>query len=228
MERKNGLKNIPLGVLAGLVAVILASGGATAWFTWRALNPPLPVAEFPPIEPEIPADVPPLDPTLPADSATDPGTQPPSTPTAPTELSGQIFWLKDTGTGFDLAPEAIAIAPDSTPDAKVGAAFEQLLSQQGNPAEDAFTTIPPSTRLLSARVEADGVYVDLSAEFATGGGSASMVGRLGQVIYTATAFDPDAPVWLFVDGEPLTLLGGEGLEIDQPMTRDDFTANFEL
>lgn len=225
MERKNGLKNIPLGVLASLIAVVVASGGATAWFTWRALNPPLPVAEFPPLEPDTPADgATPLDPSVPAD----PTTQQPGTPTAPTEINGQIFWLKDTGTGFDLAPEAITIAADSTPDAQVSDAFEQLFSKQGNPAEDAFTTIPPSTRLLSARVDADGIHVDLSAEFATGGGSASMVGRLGQVFYTATAFDPGAPVWLSVDGTPLTLLGGEGLEIDQPMTRDDFKANFDL
>jgi len=33
-------------------------------------------------------------------------------------------------------------------------------------------------------------------------------------------------VWLDVEGEPLTLLGGEGLIVSQPMTRSDVAAEF--
>ena len=228
MERKNGLKNIPLGVLAGLATLVLASGGATAWITWRALNPKPPVAEFPTLEtpPEL-GTAP--DGAAPAESDPKPD-QPVKQPETPAsaELSGQIFWLKDTGTGFDLTPEPITVAGDAAPAEQVSAAFEQLFAKAGNPEDEAFTTIPESTQLLAVSVEADGVHVDLSGDFASGGGSASMMGRLGQVIYTATAFDPAAPVWLSVDGKPLTLLGGEGLEVSQPITRDDFKANFEL
>jgi spore germination protein GerM len=230
MDYRNKLRQIPLGVLAGLATLVLASGGSVAWFTWRALNPTPPVAEFPNLEietepmlalPEVaaPADLP--------GTETSPAKEPVAQ-TAPTEATGQVFWLKDEGTGFKLVAQSISVAADAAPSDRVAAAFTNLLSKSGDPSQEAFTTIPEQTRLINAAVEADGIHVDLSGEFETGGGSAAMMGRLGQVIYTATAFDPAAPVWISVEGKPLTLLGGEGLEVSQPMTRSDFDADFEL
>jgi spore germination protein GerM len=230
MDYKDKLRRIPLGVAAGLATLVLASGGSVAWFTWRSLNPVPPVAEFPSLEgnPDQSSQtttpqplVSPTDPTAPEVSQGDP-----TTPTPAAEQTGQIFWLKDEGGQLELVPEAITVAGDASPDAQVKAAFDTLLTKTGDAEQDAFTTIPEQTQLLAATVEEDGIHVDLSANFTSGGGSASMTGRLGQVIYTATAFDPTAPVWISVDGQPLTLLGGEGLEVSQPMTRDDFNQGF--
>ncbi|MBE9111311.1 GerMN domain-containing protein [Nodosilinea sp. LEGE 07298] len=230
MHYRNKLRQIPLGILAGLTTLVLASGGSVAWFTWRALNPTPPVAEFPSIDietdpmlalPEVSAPVttPNVDETAPKDPVIQP---------APAEVTGQVYWLKDEGTGFALVPQPITVAADASPSEQITAAFSDLLSKAGDPSQQAFSTIPEQTQLLDASVEADGVHVDLSSDFQTGGGSAAMMGRLGQVIYTATAFNPDAPVWISVDGKPLTLLGGEGLEVSQPMTRSDFDENFAL
>ncbi len=230
MHYRNKLRQIPLGIVAGLATLVLASGGSVAWFTWRALNPTPPVAEFPNIDiqtdpmlalPEVSAPV--TTPNTVETAPKDPVTQP-----APAEVTGQVYWLKDNGTGFELVAQPISVAAAASPSEQVTAAFGDLLSKPGDPSQQAFSTVPEQTQLLAASVEADGVHVDLSSEFETGGGSAAMVGRLGQVIYTATAFDPDAPVWVSVDGKPLTLLGGEGLEVSQPMTRSDFDEGFQL
>jgi spore germination protein GerM len=231
MDHKDKLRRIPLGIFAGLATLMLASGGSVAWFTWRNLNPKPPVAEFPALEPKPDTTV-----TTPPETAVSPVE--PATPTAPpkettspapaADVTGQIFWLKDEGGQLKLVPEAISVASDASPEAQVKAAFDALLSKPGDPEQNAFTTIPEQTKLLEATVQADGIHVNLSADFEAGGGSASMMGRLGQVIYTATAFDPAAPVWILVDGKPLTLLGGEGLEVSQPMTREDFNQGFEL
>lgn len=231
MDDNKRLGRIPLGIVAGLVTVVLASGGATAWFTWRALNPKPPVADFPTIEsvPEQPVSSKPATET-PVETPTDPATpeKEPVTQAPAAEITGQVYWLKDDGTRFQLVPESFSVTAEASPDAQVKAAFETLLSKTGDPEQEAFTTIPEGTQLLEATVEADGVHINLSSDFQYGGGSASMMGRLGQVIYTATAFDPSAPVWISVDGKPLTLLGGEGLEVSQPMTRQSFENSFPL
>ena len=231
MDDNKRLGRIPLGIVAGLVTVVLASGGATAWFTWRALNPKPPVSDFPTIEsvPEQPVSSKPATET-PVETPTDPATpeKEPVTQAPAAEITGQVYWLKDDGTRFQLVPESFSVTAEASPDAQVKAAFETLLSKTGDPEQEAFTTIPEGTQLLEATVEADGVHINLSSDFQYGGGSASMMGRLGQVIYTATAFDPSAPVWISVDGKPLTLLGGEGLEVGQPMTRQSFENSFPL
>jgi spore germination protein GerM len=229
MDYKTRLRQIPLGILVGLITLVLASGGSVAWFTWRALNPRPPVAEFPTLEipPEITTPLP--DTISPGDTATPETPDTGSVDQAPVaDVDAQVYWLKDDGTGFQLVPQTVAVPRDASPSAQVTAAVEALLAKSGDPSQEAFSTIPEGTRLLSAEVKADGVHVNLSSTFETGGGSASMIGRLGQVIYTATAFDPGASVWLSVEGQALTLLGGEGLEIRQPMTRNDFNQDFQL
>ncbi|MGB2924080.1 MAG: GerMN domain-containing protein [Limnothrix sp.] len=136
----------------------------------------------------------------------------------------RLYWLKDEGDRFTLIPTEFSV--QDTPENQLTALFQALLT---TPPEAEFSsTIPQGTELLSLEVQADGVVVNLSEDFQFGGGSSSMMGRLGQVIYTATSLDPEASVWLQIEGEPLELLGGEGLEVSQPMTRNIFDAEFEL
>ncbi|HIK49371.1 MAG TPA: GerMN domain-containing protein [Oscillatoriales cyanobacterium M59_W2019_021] len=141
--------------------------------------------------------------------------------------TAQIYWLKDTGTKLELAPVEVSVKADANnPDVVLKGAFEQLLSPSSS--AEVVNAIPTGTQLKSVAVKGDGIYVDLSSEFAEGGGSAGIVGRLAQVLYTATSLDSTAPVWIRVDGKPLTTIGGEGIEIPQPLTRENFQEQFEL
>lgn len=56
-----------------------------------------------------------------------------------------------------------------------------------------------------------------------------MIYRVAQVLYTATSIDSQAPVFLSIAGKPLNdyyLLGGEGLLLEYPLTRQKFDKEF--
>jgi spore germination protein GerM len=137
-----------------------------------------------------------------------------------------VYWVKNAGDKFEVVPTQVALKEAGKPDTTLQAAFNNLLA--GPKDATVSSEIPKGTKLRSLSVNNDSIYVDLSAEFTSGGGSSSMTGRLGQVVYTATSLKPDAKVWISVEGKPLELLGGEGLEVSQPSTRQTFDKNFPL
>lgn len=229
MDYKEKLRRIPLGILVGLVTLMLASGGAVAWLTWRSLQPRLPVAGLP--NPMVKSDgstQPLTQPTLPDHSPDSAASTGPNSTKPAAHLTGQIYWLTDEAGKFKLVPQPLEIASDPSPSHPITTVLNALLTKSGDTSQNTFTTIPADTRLLEASVRPDGIHLNLSASFSSGGGSASMVGRLGQVIYTATSFDPNAAVWIEVEGKPLTLLGGEGLEVNQPISRAQFDQAFNF
>lgn len=85
------------------------------------------------------------------------------------------------------------------------------------------TTIPPGTRVNSVAISKGTATVDLSKEFASGGGSLSMTLRVAQVVATMTEFPTVDRVAFKLDGEPVTSIGGEGVIVDPPRTRDDIS-----
>ena len=138
----------------------------------------------------------------------------------------QVYWLKDSGNSLDMELVGSPIQLKSDLGELLEVAFHRLLAGPGDP--NFTTTIPAGTRLRSVQIKSNGVHVDLSREFTTGGGTASMSGRLGQIIYTATTLQPDAQVWISVEGKPLEYLGGGGLEVEGPLTRQRFQKELAL
>ncbi|MGQ4649302.1 GerMN domain-containing protein [Lyngbya aestuarii] len=239
MQDQEKARRIPLGVIVGVSVIVLAAGSGAAWWVKSSLpsskklqpsetlNSPQ-VTQSPPVirTPGVvvsptPVESPPV--------LQSPGTLNPSETVPPSaQEQVQVYWLNDVNNQIVLVPSSISLTAKSASEPKeiLESAFNTLLA--GSPNQELSTTIPQGTKLRNLSVEKDGVHVDLSEEFTFGGGSASMMGRLAQVIYTGSTLEPATKVWIDVEGKRLEFLGGEGLEIKQPMTRDDFKENFAL
>lgn len=205
-------RRFPLGIVVGLSTLVVATGSATAIFTWQNAqkNQPIPVA-IEPSQPNTPRSI----------SAAPSTSQNLITPQAPTtEKTAQTYWLRDSATDLELVPVAVKVKSADREEALLTAAITHLLTAA--PDKDLMTGIPKGTALRSLKVKSDSVYIDLSKLFTSGGGSLSMTGRLAQILYTATSLNSNAKVFLSVEGKPLTVLGGEGLIVDQPLTRSQF------
>lgn len=196
----NPKNRLSIGLIGGIVAAILATGTLATW--WAVHNLKISLERTPtPTETPVNQD--------------------------PTKIErGQVYWLNSQGDRLILVTRPLSVPKTSNNQQVLQTALETLLAGSKN-ANDT-TTIPEGTKLLSINLDKEGVHLNLSQEFTTGGGSASMIGRLAQVLYTTTTLDPQAKVWLKIEGEPLEILGGEGLEVAQPMTRQWFEENYEL
>ena len=200
MTRQQRVNRISRSTIAIAITAALAAGGGLAWWSFQ---PPNSVTSS--VTPNVVQN------------------SPPSATTQSTTAS--IYLLKDTGRNLELVPLPIEVDTDQ-PNTVLTTAFNSLLT--GIDGGTASSTIPEGTKLRSVKILDDGIHVDLSQEFTTGGGSASMSSRLAQVIYTATSLQPKAKVWIDVEGKPLEVLGGEGLLLEQPLTRQSFKENFTL
>ncbi len=90
-----------------------------------------------------------------------------------------------------------------------------------------FTEIPEETELLSIKNDSERIIVNLSKDFEEGGGSSSMTLRVEQLINTVLDSVDKKAVYLELDGKQVQHIGGEGVVIPQPLSRN-LTAGQEL
>ncbi|BAQ66695.1 GerMN domain-containing protein [Geminocystis sp. NIES-3709] len=183
--------------IAALATTVLAVGTISAWYAYSNLKVENPDKNSPSQPVEIIPD-----------------------PVA-NESSIELYGLNDE---LALVPSIVKIEKGQNDQESLINGFNKLLTV--SESDSLKTAIPQNTKLVSLTVKEDGIHVDLSQEFTSGGGSASMVGRLGQVIYSASSLNPSANVWINVEGKPLEVLGGEGIMVEQPMTRELFIESF--
>lgn len=228
-------------VIAGL-SLLLALTGGTAWIIWQTNHPRLVIQSQPSTQIEQSANtVPSTVPHSTAKAQPTSKTPIPSAPTAPKrvpsgeetvtqpifEPPAQVYWLQARGQQVEMVPVAMSRVPQRTETAALTEALNYLFTHPKLDRLD--STIPQGTRLLSLQIKPDGIHLNLSQEFTQGGGSTSMIYRVAQVLYTATSLDPQAKVYLSVEGKQLNEdnpLGGEGLILRQPMTRQQFVNDY--
>ena len=246
MEDRKSISKSAVATISALTLSAVAIGSGLAWFTLQSAPP---VANAPSNNPSTPATVAPapiVPPTVaPVTIVPNPTVITPVTPSQlPTVITKPItpniaqnqdgtvkIWrLDDNGKKTFLVPQDRKDPEPTTsnPEVRVQRSMSTLLASAGKPDGKLTSTIPVGTKLLSSKILADGIHIDLSKEFTQGFGATSMIGRIGQVVYTATAQDPDAAVWITVEGKKLEVLGDVGAEIRQPITRQTYNQDYPI
>jgi len=219
-------------VVGMLVATVAACGGSTGGLGSVPTAAPIPSDQ--PGGPDLTPG-----PSNPASPSVEPSTAPDATPsdrpsaapggsTAPTQApSGTTivrayFVLGGEPGTVGLVP-VLHEVPKTTAVAR--AAMNALLAgptaaESGDRAMS--SAIPDGTDLLGITIKNGIATVDLSTEFDSGGGSTSMQFRLAQVVYTLTQFSTVKSVVFQVEGETVTVFGGEGIVLDGPQARADY------
>lgn len=226
-QRKHSIQHeviIVFGVL------LLGIGTGTAWWSWRKATP-VTVTQQP-----IPSQVnksPTF--TIPEGNQAEiqklPVAKIPETavPSPTIQLQPQAYWLAVEGQQIRLIPQVITVEKGASQEVALTAALNNLLE---TPHTHSFSsTIPAGTKLLSLRVTKAGISVNLSREFSSGGGSTSMTYRVAQILYTASSINPKANVFISIEGKLLNEnypLGGEGLVLSSPITRQQFAKDFSI
>lgn len=82
----------------------------------------------------------------------------------------------------------------------------------------AYSEIPKETKLLSIKQTKDKVIIDFSSDFQYGGGTDSVYSRMMQLIKTSVANVKNKDIYLYLDGQKIDMIGGEGIMISQPLT----------
>ncbi|MBI5156685.1 MAG: GerMN domain-containing protein [Acidimicrobiia bacterium] len=142
------------------------------------------------------------------------------------EATTVYFFVDTTGESWPGGPFLMPVARMVDGPDELTGTLQALLD--GPTADEASSVpaissaVPPGTTINEVTV-ADGIAtVDLSAEFGSGGGTLSMMGRLGQVVFTLTRLDGIDGVRFEIEGVATTVFGGEGIIVPDPATRADF------
>jgi germination protein M len=133
------------------------------------------------------------------------------------QMAVRVYFLRDEklGVAERLVPKSEAVATAAATALCLGVNEDE--KQAG-----LSSAVPAGTDLLKLSIKNGVATVGLTGDFASGGGSLSMQARVAQVVYTLTQYPTVKSVDLEVNGEPLTVLGGEGLQLEPGQTRADW------
>ncbi len=106
--------------------------------------------------------------------------------------------------------------------------LDSLAALIKGPSEDELrkklvSLVPQGTKLLSAQVRGSTAFLNFNEAFMYNHyGIEGYAGQLKQVVYTATSFPTVQDVQILIEGEKHDYLGGEGVFIGRPLSRNSF------
>jgi hypothetical protein len=223
-------RNRPIPLVAILLSAV-ALVGACAGSSGPLGSVPVPSASAEPSvalgSPDVtpvPSDEPSTEPSdAPTGSSAPGGSSGPSAAPTGTTLVRSYFWLGGL-PGSDGLVAVLREVPGTKSVAT--AAVNALLAgpASGETARSITTAVPDGSKLLHLSIDSGVATVDLSAEFESGGGSASVMTRLGQMVYTLTQFPTVKSVVFQIEGVTRTTFSSEGVVLDKPVTRADYVS----
>jgi hypothetical protein len=140
------------------------------------------------------------------------------TGTQPLRLALEVWFARDNGL--------VAVRRVHAPTQLVATAAIDALLDGPTAAERSAglsSAVPAGTRLLGIAIRDGLATVDLTSEYQAGGGALSMQTRLGQVVYTLTQFPTVQKVRFRLDGSPVNVFSSEGIVLDHPVGRGDYS-----
>ncbi len=165
---------------------------------------------------------------------TAPTTTPPTTAPVTQDAVSTLYFLAEHIRDSNLAgPHLIAIGRNTA--VPIEATTTDLVRTSvlalidGVNADDQSTgislssSIEDGTELLGVSVSGGVATLDFDEDFAQGAGSFDLRARLAQLVYTATAVPGVDAVVFSIEGEEVEVFGSEGIVLDGPQTRDDWT-----
>jgi germination protein M len=147
----------------------------------------------------------------------------PGVSAAPKFRNASLFFVRIDDDGTVIRQETKRSIPSS--DSPLTDALNALL---GGPTADDLnkgylSLIPQGTRLLSVTMRGSTAEVNFNEAFMFNSlGIEGYAGQLKQVVWTATAFPTVQDVQIIIEGRKMDYLGGEGVFIGLPLSRNSF------
>jgi spore germination protein GerM len=134
-----------------------------------------------------------------------------------------LYFVRIDDDGIIVRQEVKRSVPAS--DSPLSDALEALLA---GPTEDEIrrkllSLVPSGTKLLGAQVRGSTAFLNFNEAFMYNHyGIEGYAGQLKQIVYTATAFPSVQDVQILIEGARHDYLGGEGVYIGRPLSRNSF------
>jgi germination protein M len=214
--------------LSRLVGILIATVALAACNTGTGPLGTVPSASTAP-EPSVVQGSPDVTPEPSVEPSDEPSVEPSGSTASPSPRTGSsgttifrsYFWL-----GGEPGSAGLVAVLRTVPGTKAvaTAAMNALLAgpTTGENGRAISTAVPDGSQLLGLTIKDGVATVDLSSEFESGGGSASVLTRLGQVVYTLTQFPSVKSVLFQIEGKTVTVFGSEGVTLDGPVGRADY------